>query len=101
MAQVPFDCRNVQLPSLFLRKLISIAFPRRAATTYFTAMTISEWNRFVDQIEEALKLRGIKAEVQVLKADGGTMPLAASRTKPCETAFSGPAASTMGGISPN
>jgi N-methylhydantoinase A len=72
-------------------------FPRRAATTYFTAMTISEWNRFVDQIEEALKLRGIKAEVQVLKADGGTMPLAASRTKPCETAFSGPAASTMGG----
>ncbi|NLO22590.1 MAG: hydantoinase/oxoprolinase family protein [Syntrophomonadaceae bacterium] len=72
-------------------------FPRRAATTYFTAMTISEWNRFADQIEAALEHRGIKAEVHVLKADGGTMPLTASRTKPCETVFSGPAASTMGG----
>ena len=72
-------------------------FPRRAATTYFTAMTISEWNRFADQIEAALEHRGIKAEVHVLKADGGTMPLTASRTKPCETVFSGPAASPMGG----
>ncbi len=73
-------------------------FPRRAATTYYTAMTISSWNRFVDEIEEALKIRGIETEVHVLKADGGTIPLQASRAKPCETAFSGPAASTMGGL---
>ncbi len=73
-------------------------FPRRAATTYYTAMTISPWNRFVDEIEAALNDRGIEAEVQVLKADGGTIPLQASRSKPCETVFSGPAASTMGGL---
>ncbi len=73
-------------------------FPRRAATTYFTAMTIKAWNSFVDEIEEALKIRGIETDVQVLKADGGTMPLQASRGKPCETVFSGPAASTMGGL---
>ncbi len=72
-------------------------FPRRAATTYFTAMTISAWNRFADEIEEALKIRGIETDVHVLKADGGTMPLQASRAKPCETVLSGPAASTMGG----
>ncbi len=72
-------------------------FRRRAATTYFTAMTGNPWNRFVDEIEEALKIRGIDTDVHVLKADGGTMPLQASRAKPCETVFSGPAASTMGG----
>ena len=31
-----------------------------------------------------------------MKADGGTTTLEASRTRPCETVFSGPAASTMG-----
>jgi len=72
-------------------------FPRRAATAYFTAMTITAWNSFADEIEAALGDRGITAEVQVLKADGGTMSLTASRSKPCETVFSGPAASTMGG----
>jgi len=73
-------------------------FPRRAATSYFTAMTINPWNRFVDEIEEALKIRGLETEVHVLKADGGTIPLQTSRSKPCETVFSGPAASTMGGL---
>ncbi|MDD2586141.1 MAG: hydantoinase/oxoprolinase family protein [Syntrophomonadaceae bacterium] len=73
-------------------------FPRRAVTTYFTAMTLTEWNKFADEIEAALERRGIKAEVDILKADGGTIPLEVSRTKPCETVFSGPAASTMGAV---
>jgi len=73
-------------------------FLRRAATAYFTAMTLTEWNRFVDEIEEALQIREIDTDVHILKADGGTMPLQASRDKPCETAFSGPAASTMGAV---
>lgn len=71
-------------------------FPRRAATTYFTAMTMPEWNRFADSIAQAMLARNIEAEIHILKADGGTMPLAASRANPCETIFSGPAASTMG-----
>lgn len=71
-------------------------FPRRAATTYFTAMTMPEWKRFANRIEQALEARNLDAEIHILKADGGTMPLAASLSNPCETIFSGPAASTMG-----
>lgn len=73
-------------------------FPRRATTAYFTAMTLPEWNFFADDVVAALKGRGIDAEVHILKADGGTMPLEPSRDNPCETVFSGPAASTMGAV---
>lgn len=73
-------------------------FPRRAVTAYFTAMTLKEWNRFADDIEQALKERDIDAEIHILKADGGTIPLNVSRKKPYETVFSGPAASTMGAV---
>jgi N-methylhydantoinase A len=72
-------------------------FPRRAATCYYTAMTIKEWNGFADRIEAAIQTRIPVCDLQILKADGGTMTLDASRIRPCETVFSGPAASTMGG----
>ncbi|MCR4400232.1 MAG: hydantoinase/oxoprolinase family protein [Syntrophomonadaceae bacterium] len=71
-------------------------FPRRAATTYYTAMTRDRWSRFADAVEAAVRARGIVAPIDILKADGGTMPLAVSRRYPCETVFSGPAASAMG-----
>jgi N-methylhydantoinase A/oxoprolinase/acetone carboxylase beta subunit len=61
-------------------------------------MTMSRWSAFVHDFEQALARRHIKAEVEVLKADGGTMPLHTSLTSPCETVFSGPAASTMGAV---
>lgn len=73
-------------------------FPRRAVTTYYTAMTISKWNKFVEEMQLAVKERNIDAEVDILKADGGTMLLDTSRHQPCETVFSGPAASTMGAL---
>lgn len=73
-------------------------FPRRASTTFYTAMTLNEWNRFADDIEKAVRKRQIPAEIHILKADGGTIPLEVSRSKPCETVFSGPAASTMGAV---
>lgn len=73
-------------------------FLRRLVTTYYSVMTQSAWESFIVEIEKALQERGIKAEVDVLKADGGTMPLHLSRGKPCETVFSGPAASTMGAV---
>jgi N-methylhydantoinase A len=72
-------------------------FPRRAVTCYYTAMTMREWNGFADAIEAAVSARAPECELHMLKADGGTMPLATSRMRPCETVFSGPAASTMGG----
>ena len=73
-------------------------FPRRAVTTYYTAMTIREWNKFADDIKAALNARVPGAELHILKADGGTTTLEASRKRPCETVFSGPAASTMGTV---
>ncbi len=71
-------------------------FPRRAVTCYYTAMTIREWNRFADEMEAAIHARAPHCELHILKADGGTTTLEASRKRPCETVFSGPAASTMG-----
>ena len=73
-------------------------FLRRIVTTYYSVMTQSAWENFIIEIEKALQAREIAAEVAVLKADGGTMPLHLSRYKPCETVFSGPAASTMGAV---
>jgi N-methylhydantoinase A len=73
-------------------------YPRRIVTTYYTALTNKVWNDFADEIEQALKAREITAAVEILKADGGTMPLDVARSNPCETIFSGPAASTMGAV---
>lgn len=91
------NCKNTQV-SISSELSSQLNMPRRAATAYFTAMTLSDWNRFADEIEAAIKARGIDAELHVLKADGGTMLLAASRKAPLETVFSGPAASTMGAL---
>lgn len=71
-------------------------FPRRAVTTYYTLITREHWSRFADEIEKVIRARQITAPIEIMKADGGTMSLDASRQMPCQTAFSGPAASTMG-----
>ncbi|MGE5544435.1 MAG: hydantoinase/oxoprolinase family protein [Bacillota bacterium] len=71
-------------------------FPRRAVTTYYTLTTRDQWSQFADEIQGVLKARNITVPVEVMKADGGTMSLEASRLGPCQTVFSGPAASTMG-----
>ncbi|MGE5454444.1 MAG: hydantoinase/oxoprolinase family protein [Methylocystaceae bacterium] len=73
-------------------------FPRRVVTTYYTAMTISLWQQFTQALEDAVKARGIVCPISVLKADGGIIDLASSLAQPCETIFSGPAASAMGAI---
>jgi N-methylhydantoinase A/oxoprolinase/acetone carboxylase beta subunit len=45
---------------------------------------------------ESLKAFAIQAEINILKADGGTMPLARALEMPVQSIFSGPAASVMG-----
>lgn len=71
-------------------------FLRRLTTAYYTAVTRDSWCRFTGEIGAALEKRGIEAPLNILKADGGTMPVQASLDRPCETVFSGPAASAMG-----
>ncbi len=71
-------------------------YPRRAVTTFYTLAARQEWNRLAKQISEEMRARGINAPVHILKADGGTMSMDMANISPCETIFSGPAASTMG-----
>ncbi|MBO8137591.1 MAG: hydantoinase/oxoprolinase family protein [Desulfotomaculum sp.] len=71
-------------------------FPRRIDTTVLTCATKEKYHYFVQSVKEALKRRNIKAQVFIMKADGGTMTLESSEQAPVETIFSGPAASTLG-----
>jgi N-methylhydantoinase A/oxoprolinase/acetone carboxylase beta subunit len=74
----------------------NLNFPRRIHTAYLNAATWQTYQYFVEAIEEAVKQRKLTAPVYILKADGGTLPLAASRRVPVETIFTGPAASILG-----
>ncbi|HBW16657.1 MAG TPA: hydantoinase [Desulfovibrio sp.] len=71
-------------------------FPRRVATAYYNSAVWRVYNAFADAIENAAHEMGLAAPIHVLKADGGTMPLAVSREVPVESILSGPAASVMG-----
>lgn len=73
-------------------------FPRRLATAYFNSAVWRTYDDFAWAVSESMRDFGISANVNVLKADGGTMPLSVSRSKPVESILSGPAASVMGMI---
>jgi len=73
-----------------------LSFPRRVATAYYNSAVWRIYNTFIDAITGALKNLGIEAPVNILKADGGTMPLEVSKKMPVESILSGPAASIMG-----
>ncbi|OIQ50222.1 Acetophenone carboxylase alpha subunit [Pseudodesulfovibrio hydrargyri] len=75
----------------------ALNFPRRVATAYFNCAVWRLYNEFATAVEEALAEMGLgHVKVNILKADGGTMPLPQSRTLPVQSIFSGPAASVMG-----
>jgi len=71
-------------------------FPRRIATAYYNSAIRPPFNRFADAIESSTEKLGIQAPINILKADGGTMPFAVSRKVPVQSILSGPAASVMG-----
>ena len=71
-------------------------FPRRLATAYFNAAVARLHGEFLDAVEAALAGAGIRAQVRLLKADGGAVPLELSRREPVQSILSGPAASVMG-----
>ena len=73
-----------------------LGFPRRIATAYFNAAVWRTFNGFADAVENVLSGLGLSCQVNILKADGGTMPLNATRKGPVQSIFSGPAASVMG-----
>ncbi len=73
-----------------------LSFPRRIVTSYYNSAVWRLYNGFCDAIEKSLAELGVQGEVNVLKADGGTIPFALSRYLPVESILSGPAASVMG-----
>jgi N-methylhydantoinase A/oxoprolinase/acetone carboxylase beta subunit len=74
----------------------SLNFLRRTNSAYYNAAVWRHFGDFATAVETAVKQRGINAPVYVLKADGGTMPLAIARRQPVEAIFTGPAASVLG-----
>lgn len=74
----------------------SLNFLRRTNTAYFNAAVWRRFGQFASAVEGALAARHIAAPVHILKADGGTLPLAAARERPVEAIFTGPAASVLG-----
>jgi len=75
----------------------ALNFPRRVATAYFNCSVWRLYNDFATAVEKGLAEMGMgHVKVNILKADGGTMPLPQSRRMPVQSIFSGPAASVMG-----
>ncbi len=74
----------------------SLNFPRRITTSCFNSAVWRKYNEFAVAVEKGIADLGLDAPINVLKADGGTMPLSASRNMPVQSILSGPAASIMG-----
>lgn len=71
-------------------------FGRRIHTAYYNAAVWRTFRTFAAALNQSLKGFDLKAEINILKADGGTMPLARALEAPVQSIFSGPAASVMG-----
>jgi N-methylhydantoinase A/oxoprolinase/acetone carboxylase beta subunit len=74
----------------------SLNFIRRTNSAYYNAAVWPRFRDFADAVSEAMAARGIGAPILILKADGGTLPLARARELPVESIFTGPAASALG-----
>ncbi|MBF0204325.1 MAG: hydantoinase/oxoprolinase family protein [Desulfamplus sp.] len=94
------DILKKNFDTIFLGHRVSgnLNFPRRIATVHLNAAIYSMHKKFFNAVNDTLKQKGLKAPIQILKADGGTMNLPTSMEFPGQTILSGPAASVMGSI---
>ena len=74
----------------------NLNFIRRTNSAYYNAAVWQRFQDFADAAAAALAERGAAAPILILKADGGTLPLATARELPVESIFTGPAASALG-----
>jgi len=74
----------------------NLNYYRRIITAYYNTAVSSVHQDFINSIEASLQAREIKANLYLLKCDGGTVDLKNSREIPIKTVNSGPAASIMG-----
>lgn len=71
-------------------------FVRRTNSAWYNASVWRRFGAFADAVEAAMRERDVRVPLHVLKADGGTLPLAQARLHPVEAIFTGPASSVMG-----
>ena len=71
-------------------------FGRRIHTAYYNSAVWRTFRGFAAALGQSLKGFDLPAEVNILKADGGTMPIARALEAPVQSILSGPAASVMG-----
>ncbi len=71
-------------------------FARRIATAYLNAAVVEISHRFYEAVRGCIRQQGIQVQLEILKADGGTMAQESSTQYAVETILSGPAASVMG-----
>ena len=96
--QAEHELKKCGYKKIFLGSGLSgeLNFVRRTNSAYFAAQVYELFAHFCERIREALNERGIHALVHILKADGGTLPLAVALEQPVEAVFTGPAASVLG-----
>lgn len=96
--QAEHELKKCGYKKIFLGSGLSgeLNFVRRTNSAYFAAQVYELFAHFCERIREALVERGIHAPVHILKADGGTLPLAVALEQPVEAVFTGPAASVLG-----
>ena len=96
--QAEHELKKCGYKKVFLGSGLSgeLNFVRRTNSAYFAAQVYELFAHFCERIREALVERGIHAPVHILKADGGTLPLAVALEQPVEAVFTGPAASVLG-----
>lgn len=71
-------------------------FYRRSLTTYLNLASSRLFSEFASHLQQAVAAKGSKALINVLKADGGVLPL--NKLRPVESIYSGPAASVIGAL---
>jgi N-methylhydantoinase A/oxoprolinase/acetone carboxylase beta subunit len=75
-----------------------LSYPKRCAATALTLAIRERVKTFFHDLNRAIHMKGIRSRTDILKADGGTMPIGDAVSHPLETMFSGPAASAMGSV---
>lgn len=71
-------------------------FYRRSLTAYLNSASSDFYQGFADQLQKAVSQKGSTAQILVLKADGGVLPL--QKLHPVDSIYSGPAASMLGAL---
>ncbi|MCB8816306.1 hydantoinase/oxoprolinase family protein [Desulfosporosinus shakirovi] len=71
-------------------------FYRRSLTTYLNLGVSDLYRQFAQQLQTAVSARNIQAPIYILKADGGSLPLA--KIRPIDSIYSGPAASVLSAL---